>query len=72
MKTSPSLSHCIWLRNKNIAFIYIPKVACTSWKLFLWQMIDREITDQVTYKTIHNSKKVDLPYVGKMQNTEKY
>ena len=71
MKKDLSLSHCIWIKNKNIAFVYIPKVACTSWKIFLWQMMDREITHQVTYKTIHNSKIVNLPYVGKMQDAEK-
>ena len=66
-----SLDHCIWLKDQDIAFVYIPKVACTSWKIFLWQVLGNPLTENITYKTIHDSKIVNLPYVGKMENSEK-
>ena len=34
-------------------------------------MMDNEITNQVTYKTIHNANIINLPYVAKMNNKEK-
>ena len=62
----PSLEHCIWLKEENLAFIYIPKVACTSWKIFLWQLMGNELTPEITYKSVHNGQILALPYVNNM------
>ena len=68
---NPSLDHCIWIKEKGIVFIYIPKVACTSWKIYLWQIIGNKLSNQITYKTVHNGKHLALPYVGNMKEDEK-
>ena len=64
---NPSLDHCIWIEDKRIVFIFIPKVACTSWKLLLWQLLGNQLTEEITYKTVHNGQDLALPYVGKME-----
>ncbi|WP_226422846.1 sulfotransferase family 2 domain-containing protein [Synechococcus sp. MU1611] len=67
----PSLEHSIWLKDKGIVFIFIPKVACTSWKIFLWQVMGRQLTSNITYKTVHNGQELPLPYVSNMHEMDK-
>lgn len=65
-KTYPSLNHSIWLEEHDITFVFIPKVACTSWKLFIWQLKQNQIPKTLTYKDIHNRRVIKLPYVNEM------
>jgi len=67
---NPSIDHCIWIKEKGIAFIFIPKVACTSWKLYLYQLMGNKITDSITYKNVHNINSLSLPYVKAMDVVE--
>lgn len=61
---TPSLTHTIWLREHNAAFVYLPKVACTSWKLYLWQALGNALPDDVHYRQVHDHTALALPYVG--------
>tara|TARA_B100001063_G_scaffold16363_1_gene12578 strand:- start:6176 stop:6892 length:717 start_codon:yes stop_codon:yes gene_type:complete len=62
----PSLEHSIWFEEQNFAFIYLPKVACTSWKLHLWQASGHAIPADLEYSDVHNPKRLALPYVDQM------
>ena len=62
----PSLEHSIWFQEQNFAFLYLPKVACTSWKLFLWQACGHAIPVNLEYRDVHNPLRLGLPYVGRM------
>jgi len=62
----PSLEHSIWYEAQDFAFIYLPKVACTAWKLFLWQASGHAIPADLQYKDVHNPNCLVLPYVGQM------
>ena len=64
--TNPSLQHCIWMEEIGSAFIYIPKTACTSWKLFLWQLNGNTLSSEISYSNVHNENTIKLPYVYKM------
>lgn len=67
---NPSLRHCIWLEEIDCAFVYIPKTACTSWKLFLWQLRGNIINKKLSYSNVHNDSKLKLPYVYKMSRSK--
>lgn len=58
----PSLGHTIWLQSSNAAFIYLPKAACTSWKIFLGRMLGLKIPKN--YLDIHDAKCLPLPYAS--------
>lgn len=62
----PSLDHTIWLEHKDAAFIYLPKVACTSWKLFFAQVLGVATQESVRYSDIHRHEIIRLPYVGQL------
>ena len=62
----PSLEHSIWFPDHQFAFIYLPKVACTAWKLFLWQASGHDIPTGLEYRDVHNPDRLTLPYVGRM------
>ena len=62
----PSLEHCIWFKDQAFAFIYLPKVACTSWKLFLWQASGNPLPPGLAYRDVHDASRLSLPYVGRM------
>lgn len=66
MIPSPSLHHTIWLRDQNAAFVYLPKVACTSWKIYLWQALGNRLPDHFDYRDVHNAATLPLPYVATM------
>lgn len=67
----PDLNHCIWLEEKKFAFVFVPKVACTSWKIFLHQAIGRSMPADMDYKKVHNRNELKLPYVGSMSERMK-
>lgn len=60
--TTPSLNHTIWLEPQGAAFIYLPKVACTSWKLFLGQALG--LATPTNYADVHAAAHLPLPYVS--------
>ena len=62
----PSLEHCIWFQEQEFAFIYLPKVACTSWKLYLWQASGNVLPPNLQYRDVHDPRLLALPYVGNM------
>ena len=62
----PSLEHCIWFKDQAFAFIYLPKVACTSWKLFLWQASGQRLPPGLGYRGVHDPSQLALPYVERM------
>jgi len=62
----PSLEHSIWFTDHQFAFIYLPKVACTGWKLFFWQASGHDIPSDLEYRDVHNPGRLTLPYVGRM------
>ena len=62
----PSLEHSIWFQEQNFAFIYLPKVACTAWKLHLWQASGHAIPADLNYHDVHNPSRLVLPYVAQM------
>ena len=62
----PSLEHSIWFQDQAFAFIYLPKVACTSWKLFLWQASGELLPPGLEYRGVHDPSQLKLPYVGRM------
>ena len=66
----PSLEHCIWFRDQAFAFIYLPKVACTSWKLFLWQASGHILPPGLQYRDVHDASRLSLPYVGQMPTSQ--
>lgn len=60
----PSLNHTIWLAEQRIAFIYLPKVACTSWKLFFATCLGLRLPED--YAAVHKFEQLPLPYVALM------
>lgn len=62
----PSLEHSIWFQEQDFAFIYLPKVACTAWKLHLWQASGHAIAADLNYYDVHNPGRLALPYVAEM------
>jgi hypothetical protein len=62
----PSLTHTIWLEGCNSAFVYLPKVACTSWKLFLAEGLHGALPADLAYRDVHNPVQLPLPVVGQM------
>lgn len=63
---NPSLEHAIWLQEQKAAFIYLPKVACTSWKIYLWQALGQPLPAEFNYRDVHNRDVLKLPYVAGM------
>lgn len=62
----PSLTHTIWLECCNSAFVYLPKVACTSWKLFLAECLQGTLPANLAYRDVHDPLQLPLPVVGLM------
>ena len=62
----PSLQHSIWFQEQNFAFNYLLKVACTAWKLHLWQVSGHVIPADLNYHDVHNPGRLVLPYVAQM------
>ena len=62
----PSLIHTIWLEPQQTAFVYLPKVACTSWKLFFARALELPFPEQLSYGQVHTQASLPLPYVGGM------
>lgn len=65
-KKPPNLNNCIWFKNKSFAFVYIPKVACTSWKLYLLLVSGKKLSNDLNLKNIHSESYLHLPIVGAM------
>ena len=59
-----SLNHTMWFRDQNFAFIYIPKVACTSWKLFLSLLNGYQSNETLKYSDVHDKRTLRLPFVA--------
>ena len=69
---NPEINNVIWLREFNIAVIYIPKTACTSWKLFLGRALDNQkINSDITYGDVHNKNVFFLPYIAQLESNER-
>jgi hypothetical protein len=64
----PSPEHTIWLESHGVAFVYLPKVACTSWKLFLARSIDPDSRggETLSYAEVHRPDVLPLPYLSGM------
>lgn len=62
----PSLDHTIWIESHDLAFVYLPKVACTSWKLFFAKSLDPQGRAPDNYADVHRPAVLPLPYVGGM------
>ena len=60
----PSLIHTIWLEQQQAAFVYLPKVACTSWKLFFARALALPLPEQLSYGQVHAQDSLPLPYVA--------
>ena len=58
----------IWMEDYNLTYVYIPKIACTSWKLYLWQLEGNEIDERINYKTVHNPEIVKLHYLNRSRD----
>jgi len=67
----PSLSHTIWLEPHQAAFVYLPKVACTSWKLFFARALALPFSEDLSYGQVHAHDCLPLPYVASMPNEDK-
>ena len=70
-KILPSEHHTIWIREYNLCFVYIPKVACTSWKIFLWKIMGGEIQEGSGYTKIHDPDQIRLPYLYKIEESQR-
>jgi len=68
--TTPSSHHTIWLRPHAAAFVYLPKVACTSWKLHLAAALGIQSSEPLSYKNLHNPEVLPLPYVARLSAEE--
>lgn len=67
----PDPRNCIWFKEQRVAFVYIPKTACTSWKLHLWRLSNGVKSERfLTYAEVHNRKIVELPYLDTMNLAE--
>lgn len=66
----PSFGHTIWLQQQQMAFVYVPKVACTSWKLFLARALELPLPNPLPLGAIHNRELVKLPYVSSLEVKE--
>jgi hypothetical protein len=62
----PSLDHTIWIESHDLAFVYLPKVACTSWKLFFAKSLDPHSRAPDNYADVHRPAVLPLPYAGGM------
>ena len=67
----PSPGHSIWLRPHAAMFVYLPKVACTSWKLHLAAALQVQPTQQLSYATVHNPDVLPLPYLARLTASER-
>ena len=67
----PSSDHSIWLRSQAAVFVYLPKVACTSWKLHLAAALGVQAHQEISYKTLHNPEALPLPYVARLSEPER-
>ena len=64
-------AHTLWFKQEKFAFIYVPKVACTSWKLFFLRILFRDYPKKITYQNIHSRNDIPLPYLIDMPPEEK-
>lgn len=64
----PSLEHSIWIKGLDLAFVYIPKVACTSWKIYFSRALGLETPKG--YADIHSGQQLPLPYVSGMDSDQ--
>jgi chondroitin 4-sulfotransferase 11/chondroitin 4-sulfotransferase 13/dermatan 4-sulfotransferase 1 len=62
-----SLAHTIWLESAATAFVYLPKVACTSWKLFFAQALHGALPADLAYSVVHDPAALQLPLLGSME-----
>lgn len=62
----PSLQHCFWFEACNTAFVFLPKVACTSWKLFFAEALHGPLPEDLGYRTVHQVARLGLPLVDAM------
>jgi hypothetical protein len=69
-RPQPSLSHCFWFQEVRAAFVFLPKVACTSWKLFLAEALHGRLPCEVTYRNVHRVDLLGLPLVASMPEPE--
>ncbi len=67
----PSPAHAIWLRPHAAVFVYLPKVACTSWKLHLASALQVQPTQQLSFATVHNPDVLPLPYLSRLTTQER-
>lgn len=65
-RPQPSLSHSFWFQEICAAFVFLPKVACTSWKLFLAEALHGPLPSEVTYRSVHRVDALGLPLVVSM------
>lgn len=65
-QAAPSLEHSIWLKDFDLAFIYMPKVACTTWKIYFSRALGLKIPGN--YAEVHSGQHLPLPYVSGMDN----
>lgn len=68
---SPSLDHCYWLEACNTAFVYLPKVACTSWKIFLTRALHGGLPEGLNYQLVHSPEFMGLPLVATMTSDKR-
>lgn len=68
MVQGPSAGHTIWLSAHGAAFVYLPKVACTSWKLFLARALHLPLPASLPLADVHNRTLVPLPYVDRLSS----
>lgn len=64
-------THTLWFKTQKFAFVYIPKVACTSWKLFFLKILYKDSAKVITYMNIHNRRETQLPYLVDMSIEDK-
>ena len=57
----PSPDHSIWLRSQAAVFVYLPKVACTSWKLHLAAALGVQAHQEISYKRCTTLKRCRCP-----------
>ena len=62
------LNQTIWIEQRQVAFVYLPKVACTSWKLFFAYALNLTFPENLDYEQVHHPIIFPLPYVGGMMD----
>lgn len=60
-----NIKNSIYLKDKNIIFVYIPKVACTNWKAIFRYM--QNSNDYLNPELAHNNKESGLVYLNQLK-----